>query len=297
MLEMYCEYFFKVILDHQGETHQSIANRDAALINQMMLTKTLHLKRLIENEGVGFKSRNGSELRPIIDPTIVVSLVRNIYETVGLFNLIYINAKSPDEKTIQYSLWALSGLNYRQRFGRTARQESSKATVSAEQKEIERLTARIEGTDLYKGMSEDNRKKIKSLIKDKEYKMRFEGSDVKFLSWQQLTDTLGIREKFFENMYTYFSLYAHPSNVAVFQFEEMFDRSNEQFKQLTITNLKTTFFLLSCFIADYLKFFPNVMMTFNSLPLLDQIMLNFFNSTARGQDFSINDAWKKLGFE
>ncbi len=87
MLEMYSEYFFKVILNHQNEQHHSIANRDAALINQMMLTKTLHVMKLIENGGVGFISEGGKELRPIVDPTIIASLIRNIFETVGLFNL------------------------------------------------------------------------------------------------------------------------------------------------------------------------------------------------------------------
>ncbi len=297
MLEMYSEYFFKVILNHQNEQHHSIANRDAALINQMMLTKTLHLMKLIENGGVGFISEGGKELRPIVDPTIIASLIRNIFETVGLFNLIYIRTNSADEKVILYSLWALSGLKYRQRFGSTATLESNKETLEAEQKQIEKLIETIEITDLFKGLSEANQRKIRTLIKNKEYRLIFEGDDVKLLSWQDLAGTLGIRGRLFENMYTFFSLYSHPSNVAVFQFEEMFDRQKEQFKQLTITNLKTSFFLLSCFIADYLKLFPSVARTYNSLPLLDQIMLNFFNSTARGQEYSINDAWKELGYE
>lgn len=297
MLEMYSEYFFKVILNHQNEQHNSIANRDAALLNQMMFTKTLHLKKLIENGGVGFISVDGKEMRPIVDPTIIASLIRNIFETVGLFNLIYIRAKSADEKVILYSLWALSGLKYRQRFGSRATQESSKETLQAEQKQIDKLIEKIENTGLYKKLSEGNQRKIKTLIKDREYRLIFNGEDLKFLSWQDLASTLGIRGKLFENMYTYFSLYSHPSNVAVFQFEEMFDRKTEQFKQLTITNFKSCFFLLSCFIADYLILFPSVKRTYDSLPLLDQIMLNFFNSTARGQEYSINDAWKELGFE
>src|SRR5688572_8698261 len=83
MLDIYASYFFKVMSEHQDILKRSGTDKDAALLNQMMFSKSLHVRKLIDNNGVSFKSDDGKGLNPIIDPTIVVSLVRNIYETVS----------------------------------------------------------------------------------------------------------------------------------------------------------------------------------------------------------------------
>lgn len=95
-------------------------------------------------------------------------------------------------------------------------------------------------------------------------------------------------------MYTYFSLYAHPSIVAVFQFEQMFDKMEMGFLYLTITNLSQFFILVSVFIGDYIKLFPETISIYNNLNLRDQIVINFRNTFARGYEYSINDSWKEV---
>lgn len=103
---------------------------------------------------------------------------------------------------------------------------------------------------------------------------------------------MGIKDGLFENIYTYFSLYSHPSNVAVFQFDSMFKKGEEAFLDLTNFNLRTAFMMLSIFIADYISLFPTVIKTFDSFDIKDQIVINFHNTCARNQDYSINDSWK-----
>ena len=88
LADIFLEYFFKILVDHHDDKVYSQADADAKMINQMMFTKLTHLKRIIE--GIGFESKEGKKLNAIIDPTIVVSLVRNIYESVALFNLIFV---------------------------------------------------------------------------------------------------------------------------------------------------------------------------------------------------------------
>jgi hypothetical protein len=112
------------------------------------------------------------------------------------------------------------------------------------------------------------------------------------LHWQALTDTIGIQTDLFDNIYTFFSLYLHPSNVAVFQFTDMFNREGEPFKILTNTNLKYYFSLMSIFIADLIYLFPNTLKTYESLSIRDQIVINFHNTLHRGYNYSINDSWK-----
>ncbi len=257
-----------------------------------MLSKLIHIRNLLQ--GVGFESSKG-KLNPIVDPTIIASLVRNIYETVGTFNLIYVHSKNADEKTILYNLWVTAGLKYRQRFVTNSKSQESTEKFEAEKKEIEILIQQIESTSVYKSLTGENQGKIKERIKSKEFRIKFDNNEVKFLGWQDLCDILGFKEGFFDNIYTYFSLNAHPSNVSVFQFRDMFGKDTEAFRELALIDMKFCFTMFSAFVADYLSVFPNIKETFEKQTIRDQILLNFYNRMMRGDSYSINDAWKNLG--
>ena len=292
LIDIYTEFLYQIIMKHHKEPVESYADADAKMVVQMMLTKTLHLKNIVS--GITYNSSDGTSLNRIVDPTIVAALIRNIYETIGMFNLIYRNADKGDEKTILYNLWVYSGLKYRQRFEQFATIDENVEKLENEKQQLEKLKAAITETDLYKSLDEENQKRIKKKIKDKSYLLKFDGTTVVPLHWQELTKTIGIKTDLFDNIYTYFSLYSHPSNVAVFQFSDMFNRDDEVFKILTNTNLRYYFSLTSIFIADLINLFPSVQETFNGQNLRDQIVINFHNTFHRRYDYSINDSWKLL---
>jgi hypothetical protein len=292
LIDIYLDYLFEIILKHQHDKVESQADSDALIINQMMFSKLIHIRKLLE--GVGFESAKG-KLIPLVDPTIIASLVRNIYETVGAFNLIYVNTKTPDEKEILYNLWVAAGLKFRQRFAAQATGQESKEKMEGEKKEIETSIKLIEGTKLYSGLEKDDKEKILNRIKSKEFRIEFKDNKVKFLGWQDLSTVMGLKEGFFDNIYTYFSLNSHPSNVSIFQFREMFGKETEAFSSLVLIDMKFCFTLFSIFVADYLKVFPQIKETFEKQSLRDQIMLNFHNKMLRGEEYSINDSYKSLG--
>jgi hypothetical protein len=289
LFDIYLEYLWNVIREHHTDEVYSFANKDAKILNQMMFTKLTHLKKLIE--GVGYQAKDGSKLNPIIDPTIVASLIRNIFETVSVFNLIYRNPNTADEKAIIYGLWVASGLNYRQRFGSSASLPENTKKLSEEKRQVDLIIKEIKETALYKSLDEKNKGKIDEKLKQKDYKIRFNKTEVVFLSWQDMCDVMELNKELFENMYTFFSSYSHPSQVSVFQFENMFDTKDEAFKFLTTTNLKYGFSLMSVFIADYINLFPDVKNTFEKLEIEKQIAINALNKMIRGNKYSINDAW------
>ena len=292
LFDIYLEHFWDVINVHHREAVASFANKDAKIIIQMMFTKLTHLKKIVE--GIGYISKKGNKLNAIIDPTIVASMIRNIFETVSVFNLIFRNSKTEDEKAIIYGLWVSSGLKYRQRFQDFATTPENQQKMAEEQSQIEQIELVIKETALYKSLDEKNKKKIDEMIKQKDFKIKFDGLNVIFLSWQDMCDVMNLNIDIFAKIYTFFSLYAHPSQVSVFQFESMFSKENEEFKQLTITSLRYCFSLMSVFVADYIYLFPNVKATFERLSVLDQIVINTPNKMFRGDDYSINNAWENL---
>ncbi len=292
IFDIFLKHLWNVINEHHEDKVYSYANKDAKIINQMMFTKLTHLNKIVK--GVGYVAANGDKLNEIVDPTIVASLTRNVFETVSVFNLIFRKTKTDDEKSIIYGLWVISGLKYRQRFESSITTEESKKKLEEEKKQIEALEKEIKETDLYKSLDAKNQGKIDEKIKKKDFKIRFDNKEVIFLSWQDMCDVMELNKDIFKNIYTYFSLYSHPSQVAVFQFENMFDKESEAFKSLTTTNLKYCFSLMSVFIADYINLFPQVKETFEKLETVEQVALNAHNKMLRGDAFSINEAWKEL---
>jgi hypothetical protein len=293
LLNIYADYFLKTIKNHFNDPVKDIAEHQAHIVNQMMLTKILHIKQIIT--GVSFKSSDGTSLNEIIDPTVLATLIRNVYETVCMFNLIYRHSKTDDEKLILYNLWVIAGLKYRQKFESIISTPENSQVLIEEQQLIKENVSVIEQTKLYTGLDEKNKEKIQNKIKEKDYKIRFENNNVVFLNWQELSDTTGIKYKLFDAVYTYFSLYAHPSNVAVQQFGEMFFEETQHFLGFTSYNLKNLCCLLSAFVADFIYLFPKVKVTFESQSLINQLVMNGLNKMSRGVEYSINDSYKVLG--
>ncbi len=293
MTDIYANFQFLAIYRHHMDPVQSAADTDAKIIFQMMATKVLNLKNVLH--GISYTSSQGLSLNSIIDPTIVASSVRNAMEMAGMFHLIYCATKSPDEKKVLYNLWVHTGLAYRQRFTENATSSENIEKAKEEKEHMDFLRKEIEDTPLYKTLSTGNQQKIQRKLKDKDYLMYFQQNEVKYIHWHDLPRIMGVKEKLFENLYTYLSLYAHPSNVSVFQFSEFFHPGDNSSVLIALFNIKNAFIIISIFIADYIRQFPNLLDTFNHLPLIHQLAINFHNTVARGYAYSINDSWQELG--
>jgi hypothetical protein len=286
VVDIYSEFFTRSILSSHPSDAKSAQEGEAKLIQQMMLTKCLHLKSILP--GTSFISKRGDKLPKIVDPTIVACLVRNVYETIALFNLIY-KQHSGDSRDIVYKLWVISGLKYRQRFESNIRSENYRKKQILEKGTIEKLTTEIENNHLFLSFSEEVKQKIKNCIKQKVYLVKIENNNISMLSWQQMINIMGLRKDLFSNLYNYFSLYAHPTNVSVFQFGIMFER-DEKNVSLAKLNMQYLFSFCAIFIADYITLFSDAIKIFESLNILEQAVINGHYSLARGGGFQINEA-------
>jgi hypothetical protein len=293
-LNLFIDCFLKIILNHHREQVYSYAERDAKMILQMMTTKLTHLRKILVTPEVQPNNVHSS-LDKIIDPTVVASMIRNIYETVCLFHLIFINTKTKEERDLIYYLWVTAGLNYRQRFAPIATSPYNQEKQKEEKKDIESYIDGIRKSDLFKQLNEKDQNKILNKVKEKDYKIEFENGKINFLSWANIAGKFGSDPSFFEPLYTFFSLYSHPSQVAVFQFSQMFNKESKEYLNLTIYNIGFCFSLCSIFLADFIHVFPTARKTFEEFEDVEQIILDSYNRTLRGRKFSINKCWKKLG--
>ena len=166
--------------------------------------------------------------------------------------------------------------------------------LTDEESTIEKLAKSIEETNLFKSLDETNQKKIRTKLKQKDFKIRIDGKQVKYLDWQNISNEFATEADLFEKMYNFFSLYAHPSYISVFQYGEMFDSAEKHYQRFTLLNVRFCIALASVFLGDYVRQFPEVKVTIEKRSDLEQIMLNFFNRKLRGDSKSFSEVWRKL---
>jgi hypothetical protein len=258
-----------------------------------MFSKIGHLENQLG--GVGYTSSAGDVLNPIIDPSIIASTVRTIFEAVGMFSTVNVLPKSEEERMIVYNLWAIAGLKFRQSLVTPTSTQENRDKAAAELQQIVALTNEIEQSTVFKSLSQKSKDKIYSRISQKEYDIYFDNNNVKCIGgFQEMVKFTGLKHGIMDRIYTYFSLNSHPSFVSVFQFAEMFAQENPEFVNLTKFNLDLAFMLISVFIADYIKVFPDSKDIFETLSIRDQCVINFFNKLVRGEEFNINDCLDSL---
>jgi hypothetical protein len=283
-LEILAEVLFKLIEENAKEPFTTQQDNEAKLILQMIATKLLCLKDMLV--GISYDNGKGFRLKNIIDPTVIAGIVRTIYETVSMFNLIYVIPNSSDERIILYNLWVISGLKYRQRFHLTTPENSQKQNEEADT--IKKLTEEIQNTALYQSKTENIQSTINRMIKEKDYKILFENGKAKALSWQDISVHMGLYKGVSDSMYTYYSFYSHPSNVSVFQFRDLF-ASTDSFIRMSLFNAENAIKLISHFIASFVIYSPKALIYFESLPLLHQMVVNVHAGLIRKKRNPIND--------
>lgn len=293
VLDRYLDFFMKVIWEHHSRPVSTQRMADAKIIFQMFFSKMLSLKNALG--GVSFRAKNGSFLNPIIDPTTFIPIVRTIYESVCAFEIVYIIPDTEDKKNLIYNLWVKAGLEYRQRFATGITEPELLKKIAEEQQEIQNCKNFIETAQTYINLGEQEKNKIQTTMSNKDFKVYINGNGVQKLSWQEISSLFGGTriDLIFKNIYTYFSLYAHPSQVAIFQFQDLFAK-DKPFIDIILLNVKFSMVLLSIFLADYIKLFPEIKTDFFlKEDISTQMTLDTYNKFIRGDNFLIDDNWVK----
>lgn len=294
LLDKFISAYLEIVLKHNYDPVSTQAEADSRMAFQMFVTKALSIKKILQ----GIEYDDGiNHLNRIIDPTILITLIRNMFEALCAFELVYVLPNSADKKLIAHNLYQIAGLKYRQRFAYENMKPEHQKLLDSEKEDIEVYIKEIKDTELYKTLDSKNKSQIDNAIKDKNYQLYINRDNkVKRYGWGDIPKLYGIKLDFFKDIYTYFSLNAHPSYISILQFRDMFKKDdNPVFVQLAVTGMKSCFVFLSICLADYIRLFPQVMNTYGSFSIEDQILLNFHNRLARGEEYSISDKWKLLG--
>lgn len=285
-LKIMLDFYLDVIAKHNYDEVNTQSKADAKMLFQMFFSKGAYIYQLLD--GVSF---NGKEigLMPIIDPSVIFTITRSMYESLCAFELINIIPDTNDKKTIAYQLFVISGLKYRQRFYSDNLLEEQKKKYAEENQAIKDAEGIIRNTPLYKSLSPKYKKIIDEAIKDKNYQIVIEDNKAKKLGWKDIALKIGLKEESLNEIYTYFCLNAHPSYISLIQFRDAFGIERPEFISMGAMAAKYATIFMSVFLSDYIRLFPKIKDNFNNLPQIERILLDLYNRMMRGEKYAIVD--------
>ncbi|MBO9672199.1 MAG: hypothetical protein J7577_02050 [Sphingobacteriaceae bacterium] len=279
--------FENLLFDFINQDVQELNNelkQDANIILQMIFTKVVTLHKSFE--GISFETQE-YKLNNILDPVVIASISRTIYEAIGFFHLLYIYHQ--DEKTeLIHKLWISSGLKYRQKFSGVLSNEG-KDKLLKEKSSIDNIRLSIENLAVYKKASPKNKKVIIDNLTSKEFKLDLNNAKFKKITFTDLLSYMEYKPSFYPDLYSLFSLNSHPSYISLIQFRDMFSADQPAFKSLAEHYAHICFYLLGVFVKDYLQIFPSCKSRFDKLSDVEQKFINFCSTFFRGEKYAIKN--------
>jgi len=292
-LNILAQIIINLTKNHHFDEIQSEKEVDAKLTAQLVLSKIQHLNHL--SDGIALVP---NAIKKLHDPSVNLIISRNIFETVIHFNLLHILYKNEDPEISEliYLLWKLSSLKYRKRLFEIKKEDEKspeiKAIQESEEIQIEEITNRIKNLQIYISGSVNTVKQIKQGIKQKKIWLIIdENQDIKTsVGPQKLCDKMTRDVPILKEQYNRFSLLTHPSKETTNMLQNISDTSI--YKELTKGNLRITNCLIAMFISDLIKVFPNMISTFERMPIEQQIICTVYNRLIREPNTGINESYK-----
>lgn len=279
-LNIFIDFIFEVAGNHHQDIDTVPEDKYGKIILQMIFTKLYHIKQNVE--GIDYPGLN-----KITDPSLISNNIRNLFETIAVFNLFFVKSNSNDEKKLKLLIWDFCSLSYYKSITKVTDNLLNSNFEESNQTKIDAVKVKIENNNFYKNLAETEQKKVQNIIRKKEFKISMTNGIVKKLSWQDIADDFPDSKKILDKKYTYLSFFSHPSHLSVEQFSRTYSNEDKMWIELSAYNIKDCFLFTSIFIADYISVFPSVINTYNKQSYLNKFVINFYNVLVRGETFSI----------
>jgi len=216
-LRVMLDFFFEVFKSPEGRKAMSSLEDERNIWLQTIFSKSCHFLYLLD--GVGYN--NGSNhLNPIIDPSVLFTIARRIYESVIAFELLFVIPSTEDEQTILYNLFMAQGLTERLNDLDEEMRSHNPQRVAEEQQNIDNCMNEIEKTELYSNLSQQTKNQIKNAFGIRYRYVFEEDNTMKRVSFEDAYKYLRIKKDLLKNTYSFFSLHGHPSYLALIQFHD-----------------------------------------------------------------------------
>lgn len=280
-LRVMLDFYFDVIKSPEGRKATSYIEDDRNIWMQTLFSEGFHFLSLLD--GVGY-NKGIDRLNPIVDPSVLFSVARRIYESVIAFEILFIIPDSEDKKAILYNLFMAHGLSERLKNIDEEMRSHNPERVAEEQKDIDECLREIEGTDLYSELDQQTKNIIKNAFGKKFRYIFKEDNSLEFVNYDDADKLLRIKNNMLKGTYSYFSLHGHPSYVSIFQFRDAFNNDSRADISLMAPHAtQCVLAFMSFFIVDYMKLVPEIKTMFDKFEEPRRFAIGMYEDAMRGE--------------
>lgn len=279
-MKVMLDFYFDVIMSPSGRKASSYIEDDRNMWLQTIFSKGCQFVSLLD--GVGY-SKGISHLNPIIDFSILFTIARSVYESLIVFELLFVLPKTEEQQTILYNLFMAQGLSERLKDLNEEVITKNKERIREEQNDIDECKKAIEDTGLYKTLS----KQIKATINNafgRKYRYIFkDDNSMEFVQYEDSYKLLTVKENLFNSIYSFFSLHGHPSYLSLIQFRDAFKDDYRADMDMANHATQCVLSFMSIFIVDYMKLNPDVKTMYDKLEEPKRFAIGMYEDAMRDE--------------
>lgn len=274
------DFYFEVIQSSEGRKCSSALDEDRNIWLQQMFSMGCHFLSLLD--GVGYQ-KGIDRLNPIVDPDVLFTIGRRMYESVVVFDTLFVIPKDKDRQTILYNLFMAHGLSERLKDLDEEMKNHHPERVASEEADIAACKDAIVSCPLYEQFDNQTKKQIDFIFGKKfryvitdDYKLEFVEFDKAYLH-------LGVKEELFQSLYSFFSLHGHPSYLSVCQFRDAFKPGVRSDWMMAQHATQCALSFMSIFIVDYMKLNPEVKAMYDKMEMPRRFAIGMYEDAMRGE--------------
>lgn len=261
----------------------------ANLMFQMILSKAIYFRRNIDTVRV----QDGKDCLVYDDPAVVLNLVRQLYEAICTFAIVFCIPDTPEKRMIVYNIYVITGLRKRSNFNYEANPEEAKRKLCADQKDMEAKMTEIEKSNYFNRLDDRNKKLLRKYVEGYDF-TPFVLSDDYIVSekikFEDIPNRLCVNEIITRDVYRYLCTHAHSSFYSLLQFSQWYESNSEEgqaYVDIISTQTKFVCFMLSVAVDEFVKRFPMLQPIKQSFPEEEKQILDVFNHVARNKDATV----------
>lgn len=265
---------------------RDMVNYEANLLYQMSYLKCLSVKKLYDGGLSYINPHTRTDMGTLKDPYSIYPIVRAQFEAYCIFNNIYVQHKGEQRQAIYY-LWVISGLKYRQSFSAIAQDEPHQIKLREEAEMLREYLELFSTLGVYTALGEKDRRIVdEQIVIRKNIQGKFVNNRILPQAWHELFRAAGTNENF-DQLYADLSLMTHPSNVSVFQFDNIFRENGDEEMSRFAVNLSRI--ITAFFIRDFIEAYPVLRVAYLGYDTLGQILVDSLNRMFRGEHFQVSN--------
>ncbi len=280
-LDFMIDFYFKemIALGRVGFKSEFRAQMSTTL--QMMFTKGKSMRCLLD----GY-SHSGLDvtLNSHADHTILFTIVRAAYEQLCAFELVYLIPDTDDKKTILENAYVAAGqVNRLKMFTEDGLSRYPKETAMVKQ-DIEDCKRDICNTLLFHSLSEKAQGLlVETIFKKGEYQIVFteDGNLKPHVGWDEVRDYCRLSTDTLHGVYKYACNMAHPSYLGLIQFHDAYKEG--AIECLNETAVMQMIGIMSVFLIDYLKAFPEAVHVYQDADEETKFMIGMYSEGFRNR--------------